>query len=71
LEASWNQLDITGKVNDEWYSAAGNRADYADKVPVNRHYPLARKLVKETILQAKMRVRSILHPSPVMVKSKC
>ncbi|MEN6592344.1 MAG: M6 family metalloprotease domain-containing protein [Methanobacterium sp.] len=53
LEASWNQVDITGKVNDEWYSVAGNRADYADIVPVNRHYPLARKLVKETILQAK------------------
>ena len=53
LEASSNQLDITGKVNEKWYSAAGNRVDYVDEVPVNRHYPRARKLVKETILQAK------------------
>lgn len=53
LEASWNQLDINGKVIDHWYSATGIRADYVDEIPVNKHYPRAQKLVKETILQAK------------------
>lgn len=53
LEASWKQLDITGKVNNRWFSAAGDIADYVDEVPVKGHYPRAQKLVKETIMQAK------------------
>jgi immune inhibitor A len=53
LEASWNQLDITGQVNNQWCSATGKRKDYVDEIPVNRHYPHAQKLVEETVLQAK------------------
>ena len=53
LEASWKQLDLTGKVINPWYAAHGIRADYVDEVPVNKNYPRAQRLVKETILQAK------------------
>lgn len=52
LEASWNQLDITGKINGKWYAASNNIAEYIDEA-VHIRYPLARKLVKETIMQAK------------------
>lgn len=52
LEASWNQLDITGKVSNQWYSADGNIMDYSDEA-VHIKYPYARKLVKETVLNAK------------------
>lgn len=53
LEASWNKLDIDGDVNREWYSASGRRLDYVDDIPVQGHYPHARELVRETIIQAK------------------
>ena len=53
LEASWNQLDIIGEVNDEWYSSANKRSEYVDKIPMGGHYPKAQKLIEETILQAK------------------
>lgn len=53
LEASWKQLEITGKVINPWFTADGVRADYVDEVPVNKNYPKAQRLVKETILQAK------------------
>jgi immune inhibitor A len=53
LEASWNQLDINGEVNDEWYTSTYNRSEYVDKFQVGGHYPKAQKLVEETILQAK------------------
>ncbi|MCE5214199.1 MAG: M6 family metalloprotease domain-containing protein [Methanobacterium sp.] len=52
LEASWNQLDIIGKINENWYTASNNITEYIDEA-VNIRYPLARKLVKETIMQAK------------------
>lgn len=52
LEASWNQLDITGKVNDQWFTASDTSLNYVDE-SINIKYPLARKLVEETILQAK------------------
>ena len=53
LEASWNQLDIKGDVSDEWYNTSLNYSEYLDKYPIKGHYPLAQKLVKEAILQAK------------------
>lgn len=53
LEASWNQLDINGDVNDEWFISANKRSEYVDKVPISGHYPKAQKLVEETIIQAK------------------
>ncbi|HTX61061.1 MAG TPA: M6 family metalloprotease domain-containing protein [Methanobacterium sp.] len=52
LEASWNQLDITGKINEDWYTASNNRSEYVDEA-VDMNYPLARNLVKETIIKAK------------------
>ncbi|MGZ7050166.1 MAG: M6 family metalloprotease domain-containing protein, partial [Methanobacterium sp.] len=52
LEASWNQLDIKGHVNDEWYTLTKNRSEYADDLS-NLHYPKAQKLVIETIENAK------------------
>jgi len=53
LEASWNQLDINGDVNDKWYTLTDNRSEYSDSRPVNGHYPKAQRLVKETIQKAK------------------
>lgn len=53
LEASWNQLDINGDVNDEWFISANKRSEYVDKVPISGHYPKAQKLVEETIIRAK------------------
>jgi len=53
LEASWNQLDINGEVNDEWYTSSNNRSEYVDKYPVDGHNPKAQKLVEETILHSK------------------
>ncbi len=52
LESSWNQLDITGKINEQWFTASNNSKEYVDEA-VHISYPLARKLVKETIMQAK------------------
>lgn len=52
LEASWNQLDITGKVSNRWYTTFNNRSDYIDEA-VEINYPYARMLVKETVLKAK------------------
>jgi immune inhibitor A len=52
LEASWNQLDINGNVNEKWYTSNNNRTDYLDD-PTNFHYPKAQKLVIETIEMAK------------------
>ena len=52
LEASWNQLDINGDVDEKWYSLNNNRADYLDD-PTNFHYPKAQKLVIETIEMAR------------------
>lgn len=53
LEASWNQLDINGDVNDEWFTATNDRSEYVDTQMVNEHYPNAQKLVEEAVLQAK------------------
>jgi immune inhibitor A len=53
LEASWNQLDIDGEVNEEWYTSANKRSEYVDKIQVGGHYPKAQKLVEETIIKAK------------------
>lgn len=52
LEASWNQLDITGKVSNRWYTTYNNCSDYIDEA-VEISYPYARMLVKETVLKAK------------------
>ncbi len=52
LEASCNQLDITGKINDHWYTVSNNMTEYIDET-VHLNYPLARKLIIETIMQAK------------------
>lgn len=52
LEASWNQLDITGKVNSQWYSARYNHSDYIDEA-LHISYPRAQRLVKEAIIHAK------------------
>lgn len=53
LEASWNQLDISGMVNNEWNTLNGDISDYVDEKPVNNHYPKARELVKEIIEKTK------------------
>lgn len=52
LEASWNQLDIDGKVSNQWYRARNNRSNYIDDA-AEINYPLAQKLVKETVINAK------------------
>lgn len=52
LEASWNRLDITGKISDQWFTVSNNCTDYVDEA-VQLKYPLSRKLVKETLLQAR------------------
>lgn len=52
LESSWDQLDLTGEVNDHWFKTAGEVSEYVDEA-VYVKYPLSRKLVKETIMQAK------------------
>lgn len=66
LEASWNQLDITGKVNNQWFSALNNRIDYIDEA-VNLKYPKSRELVKETVIRAK---NSGLNFTPFAVDGK-
>jgi immune inhibitor A len=53
LEASWDQLDINGDVNNEWYSAANNISNYVDKYEVDGHFPKAQNLISEVVLQAK------------------
>ncbi len=53
LEASWNQLDINGEVNNAWYTAVNNISDYVDKYEVDGHFPNAQKLISEVVLQAK------------------
>jgi immune inhibitor A len=53
LEASWNQLDINGYVNEEWYVTKDNYFEYVDENPKGHYFPKVQKLVKETILHAK------------------
>jgi immune inhibitor A len=53
LEASGNKLDITGQVNERWYTADKKIKHYVDEIPFNKQYTNAQKLVKETILKAK------------------
>jgi immune inhibitor A len=53
LEASWNQLDINGDVENKWYNVKNNRSEYLDTELVKGHLPNARKLAEETLLQAK------------------
>ncbi len=52
LEASWNQLDIIGHVNDKWYTSSNNRFEYSDNMD-SKYFPNAQKLAEETILNAK------------------
>jgi immune inhibitor A len=54
LEASYNQLDIDGTVNNQWFTAPRNINEYIDKTPVKGSFPLAMKLVEETIQRAKV-----------------
>lgn len=51
LEVSSNQLDITGKVLNQWYLLPGNRSEYVDEA-VHISYPRSRKLVKEALISA-------------------
>lgn len=52
LEASYQKLDLDGDIR-KWYTAKNERIEYVDNELVNGHYPKARELVKEAILQLK------------------
>jgi immune inhibitor A len=52
LEASYNQLEIDGNVNNEWYEANYNRSNYVDTTFVNGHFIKAQTLVSEAIRKA-------------------
>lgn len=52
LEASLNQLDIDGNVNNQWFEANYNRSNYVDLNFVNGHFIKAQTLVTEAIQKA-------------------
>ncbi len=52
LEASWSQLDINGKVHDQWFTASRNSTGYIDLKQTRGDFPHSQKLVKETIINA-------------------
>ena len=52
-EASWNQLNIDGYVNDEWYSVNHKRQYYVDTTFLNGHFAKAQELVEEAVKTAK------------------
>lgn len=52
LEASLNQLEINGNVNNQWLEANYNRSNYLDSTFVNGHFIKAQTLVTEAVQKA-------------------